>query len=243
MFLLTQKSKIIGSITTNTAFVLFIASLGVLTAFVAMIYFDKNNQVEKSSDSSPSPLSTLVTTGTADSTTSAINNLTSQLMTERQLTDELHSQNENLKYQLKKKASGGNSSDYKSENNYLSAIEALNNKKVSKVQNKKMETTDYYNKVSLNTNSQNLLQNQINQFIDSKDKAQTIYLESLKVESKVRNNEVRSIALKKGESIWMLAKRAYGSGFKYHKIMKANPQITEKNAKYLKIGTIIRVPF
>ncbi len=238
MFHPDKKNKIIGSITTNTALVLFIASLGVLTAFVTMMYFDKRDKPALQ------PAISTLSENTTNSTATAINNLTSQLMTERQLTNELNTQNKNLKYQLEKKTTGNkNLPSEKAVNKYLSSLEAIDTNKASKTQNRKIETTDYYNKVSLNTNSQNLLQNQINQFIESKDKEQTIYLESLKIESKIRSNEVRSIMLKKGESIWMLAKRAYGSGFKYHKIMKANPQITEKNAKHLKIGTIIRVPW
>ena len=228
MFILDQKYK--NLITTHNAFVLFIASLGVLTAFVAMMYFDQRNQPTYNPTIPPS---TSTLSADTSNTTTAINNLTSQLMTERQLTNELNAQNERLKSQLEKNLS---------DDSYLSSLEAIHNNKINGTQNKKIETTDYYNKVSLNNNSQNLLQSQINQFIESKDKEKTIYLESLKVESKIRNNEVRSIILKKGESIWMLAKRAYGDGFLYHKIMKANPQITEKNAKLLKPGTIIRVP-
>ncbi len=232
MFLSTTRTKFMGSVTTNTALILFIASLGILTAFVAMMYFDKKDQPSNIVDTHAPEV-------TEPGNIAAINDLTSQLMTERQLTNELNTQNEALKQQLQSTSLDMSKSD----NNYLSALNNVSNSTQTKSKNNKnLEVPDYYNKVSLNSDNGNLLQAQINQFIDNESQKENIYFETLKVESNIRNNEVRSIVLKKGESIWMLAKRAYGSGFKYHKIMKANPQITEKNAKYLKVGTTIRVP-
>ena len=237
MFLSEQKNKFIGSVTPNTAWMLFIASLGVLTAFITMMYFDKSNK----SDNTPTAPTKAITANSTSSAAAALNALTSLLMTERQLTDELHTKNEILKRELQTTTADiNNVSAYEAVNNYLSALE--NFKTSNNLMNKKINTTDYYNKVSVKNNTQNLLQSQINHFMDNKNDEKNIYLDSLKVESTIRNNEVRSIRLRKGESIWMLAKRAYGSGFKYHKIMTANPQITEKNAKYLKVGTLIRVP-
>ena len=228
-------NKCKGSIATNVALVLFIASLGILAAFAAMMYLNKEEKPATAAINPP----LIKPSDTGSDTASALNDLTSQLMTERQLTEDLHSQNAALKNQLQTATLNLNPSD----SAYLSALNTVNSKQRSKTpSNTKLETTDYYNKVALDINSNDLLQKQINQFIDSKDKEKTIYIETLKEESNVRNNEVRSIVLKQGETIWMLAKRAYGSGFKYHKIMAANPQITEKNAKYLKIGTRIRVP-
>ena len=226
--------KISGSTSSNVALGLFIASLGVFSAFVAMAYFDKSKQYQPTPASSPSPLKTVVASDKTEDITSNIDNLINQLMTERQITDELnaqnnelHSKNEKLKQQLQKSTT------------YLSALEKL---KTETTQSKLKPDTDYYNKVALNTPQKNLLQSQVNQFISTKKKDRTGYIKKLQKESKVRKNEVRSIALKKGETIWKLAKRAYGSGKKYPKILKANPQITEKNARYLKVGTLIRVP-
>ncbi len=237
MLLSEQKNKFIGSVTPNTAWMLFIASLGILTAFLTMMYFDNKPEITSASTTTINPL----TSDSTESTAEALNDLTSQLMTERQLTNELHTKNEKLKQKLQKSATDTNAdiSAYEAVNEYLSALENI--KKNKNLTDDKVSSTDYYNKVSI-TNNPNLLQNQINQFIENKNNGENIYLDSLKVESTIRNNEVRSIRLRKGESIWMLAKRAYGSGFKYHKIMAANPQITEKNAKFLKVGTLIRVP-
>ena len=77
---------------------------------------------------------------------------------------------------------------------------------------------------------------------DKTPKKEVEYSKSLTQESAVRSNEVRSIILKKQETLWLLAKRAYGDGKLYLKIMKANPQITEENARYLQPGTLIRIP-
>lgn len=68
------------------------------------------------------------------------------------------------------------------------------------------------------------------------------YKTSLAQESAVRNNEVRSIVLKKNETLWGLAKRAYGDGMLYKKIIKANPHINEGNVRFLRPGILIRIP-
>ncbi len=235
MSLLTTIKQTFKPSNNKLALVFFSASLGLLALFLGKIYSDNND--------SPTPVfetkqdQNIAINEQVD--TVAINELTSQLLTERQITEDLHAQNQELMVRLQETTTKLSTSD----SNYLSALNTLNKSDSSiSIDKKTLEGTDYYNKVSLESIKQNNLQSQINQFIDNNGTKENIYFETLKVESFIRENEVRSIVLKRGESIWMLAKRAYGTGFSYHKIMKANPHITEKSAKYLKPGTIIRVP-
>lgn len=68
------------------------------------------------------------------------------------------------------------------------------------------------------------------------------YETALSQESTVRSNAVRSIVVKKGESLWGIAKRAYGDGKSYKKILDANPQIMKNKKVTLFVGQVIRVP-
>ncbi len=124
----------------------------------------------------------------------------------------------------------------------------LDEKKISKI--------DYYNKVNILLkselgnvgNNKNIqLQNLVNKLFNTKEasgkrKDNVNYSTSLNQESGVRSNEVRSIILKKNETLWGLAKRAYGDGMLYKKIIRANPQITEFNVHFLRPGVYIRIP-
>jgi len=124
----------------------------------------------------------------------------------------------------------------------------LDEKKISKI--------DYYNKVrillkselgNVGNNKNVQLQNLVNKLFYTKEasgkrKNSVNYTTSLNQESGVRSNEVRSIILKKNETLWGLAKRAYGDGMLYKKIIRANPQITEFNVRFLHPGVYIRIP-
>lgn len=68
------------------------------------------------------------------------------------------------------------------------------------------------------------------------------YRKALNVESAVRINEMRTIVIIKGDTLWAIAKRAYGNGAKYKKIIDANPNIVKKGKVLLLIGQVIRVP-
>lgn len=113
--------------------------------------------------------------------------------------------------------------------------------KVTTLTKQEKDKVDYYNRIQLkNTLTGNTLQDKVYKLTKTSNSSK--YVESLKSESKVRRNQVRSIELKKGESIWMIAVRAYGDGNDYVKILKANPQITVENARLLQPGIFIRVP-
>ncbi len=180
-----------------------------------------------------------------------INNLTKQLLTEQQktqrLTLELNKQSIELK-DLLKKAIVKTKTKTK-DKKYLDALNKIGKHKKHEAQTTSMiGQTDYYNKVrvSLSTSPNgNRLQNKVNSLIEHKlyKKGNEVkYFKNLTKESEVRRNEVRSIILKKGDTLWSLSKRAYGKGSLYPKILKANPQITKKNIRQLQIGTEIRVP-
>ena len=86
------------------------------------------------------------------------------------------------------------------------------------------------------------LKGKINKLIDSKEFTGSSYQKALNKESKTRSNAVRSVVVKKGETLWSIAKRAYGDGKHYKKILKANPQLTRRRKLFLVIGQVIRVP-
>ncbi|PCJ84336.1 MAG: hypothetical protein COA54_13875 [Thiotrichaceae bacterium] len=66
------------------------------------------------------------------------------------------------------------------------------------------------------------------------------YLKKLNTEGEKRKNEMRTIKVKRGETLWRISIRAYGTGFKYKKIFKANPHLTSPDS--ITTGEILRVP-
>ncbi len=87
------------------------------------------------------------------------------------------------------------------------------------------------------------LQQQIDQILFTKNgintKINNAYKKALEKESNIHQNSLRSITIEKGETLWAIAKRAYGSGALYKKIIVANPQA---NLEKLFVGQVIRVP-
>jgi nucleoid-associated protein YgaU len=154
-----------------------------------------------------------------------------------------HNQSIKLKDLFKVSLEKTNSKDKKYIDD-LSKIEKF--KTHSKKSSAKIAQTDYYNKVRISLSQGDKdyqIQHKINQLIEQHTvKKEDNYIKTLGKESKIRKNEVRSIVLKKGESLWSLARRAYGKGALYTKILEANPQITQKNIRRLQLGTVIRVP-
>lgn len=98
---------------------------------------------------------------------------------------------------------------------------------------------------SSNTRKNNLIsvnsENKLNRLTTPRN-SNLNYERALNQESIVRSNAVRSIVVKKGETLWSIAKRAYGDGKYYKKILAANPQIRRNKTVRLVIGQIIRVP-
>ena len=127
----------------------------------------------------------------------------------------------------------------------IKELENINLNEDKKIDNSN-EQVDVYNKVNVqkvtgdDTLSQ--LSNEINDVINegiSENKAKT-YTESLKSEVNVRQNEMRIIIVKKGDTLGKLAQRAYGNGGDYKKIYRANPEVTRPDRIY--IGQKLRIP-
>ncbi len=74
----------------------------------------------------------------------------------------------------------------------------------------------------------------------AKPKAWNNYLDAIKSAGVERKNEMRTIRIKEGESLWEIAVRAYGNGFLYTKIFEANPQLTDPDL--IIAGQMLRVP-
>lgn len=87
-----------------------------------------------------------------------------------------------------------------------------------------------------------VIQDKINQLVSKKDIPTTKFTKALKKEAKVRKNALRTIVARKGDTLWSIAKKAYGSGFKYPKILKANPRLKKGKVVRIYIGQVIRVP-
>lgn len=50
----------------------------------------------------------------------------------------------------------------------------------------------------------------------------------------------RIYTIQRGDNLWNISKKFYGNGIDYHKILKANPQITDPN--YIYPGQTITIP-
>jgi len=66
------------------------------------------------------------------------------------------------------------------------------------------------------------------------------YLGLLKSATAERANEIRLIRVRRGDTLWKISRRAYGSGFKHKQILKANPHL--KNPNDITVGEYLRVP-
>jgi nucleoid-associated protein YgaU len=66
------------------------------------------------------------------------------------------------------------------------------------------------------------------------------YLASLKEAEAERQNEMRTITVRRGDTLWKISTRAYGTGFLYQKVFKANPHL--KSPDDITVGETLRVP-
>jgi len=127
-----------------------------------------------------------------------------------------------------------------------STLQSQNNDLISQLSQQMKTTTENSDNNTSEINNNDLisvgLKGKINQLITSKELTGSSYKSALRQESQTRSNAVRSIVVKKGETLWGISKRAYGDGKYYKKILKANPQLTRKRKLFLVIGQVIRVP-
>ncbi len=67
------------------------------------------------------------------------------------------------------------------------------------------------------------------------------YLDSLTPIEKERLNETRWVMVRRGDTLYDIADRAYNDGWLYHKLFEANPQVL-RNPDLIKPGQRLRVP-
>jgi nucleoid-associated protein YgaU len=128
----------------------------------------------------------------------------------------------------------------------LSALDNIDSNK--QVQNNKKKA-DTFNKVIIDKNKVatkddlSKLYEKLNKIM-KKDKTKVTssnYVSKIKKETKVRSNEMRIIRVRKGDTLSLIAKRAYGNPMLYSKIFAANPDLI-KNPNKIYPGQRLRVP-
>lgn len=115
--------------------------------------------------------------------------------------------------------------------------------KVTKNSNDKI---DRFNKVVLkkSNNSIDDISSQISSAIEELDQIKSeksTYTKSISNEISTRENEMRFIVVKEGDSLSKIAKRAYGSVTAYDVIVEANPDLI-KNPNRIFVGQKLRIP-
>lgn len=115
---------------------------------------------------------------------------------------------------------------------------------------------DSYNKIYLpkQQSSQSNLQNTMTQLVDSslkdiknKSKQKNVsdkdkqLVKRLDNEADVRQNAMRTIVVKRGDTLSRISQKAYGSGSQFRKIFRANPSLLNDPHR-IRPGQILRVP-
>ncbi len=76
-----------------------------------------------------------------------------------------------------------------------------------------------------------------NQLISKLEKT---YIASIQPAAGERQNAMRTIRVRRGDTLWKISQRAYGTGFAYKRIFEANPHLTSPDD--ITTGEILRVP-
>lgn len=112
--------------------------------------------------------------------------------------------------------------------------------------NSNQKQVDVYNKVDVQNSSGSDALSQLSDQIDAltnekvqKNEADN-YTSSLQGEVSTRENEMRIIVVKKGDTLGKIAQRAYGNVMDFKKIYKANPHLTRPDRIY--VGQKLRIP-
>ena len=136
----------------------------------------------------------------------------------------------------------------------LSLEEQLTAVETTKFTQKNLKESNHYNKIILNNNQTETknnkqnnklveLTNSLNHILEEavEENTTTPYSTSIKKEIAYRENEMRVIVVKKGDTLSRIAKRAYGNYNDYRKIFSANPEII-KNPNQIYEGMRLRIP-
>ncbi len=122
-----------------------------------------------------------------------------------------------------------------------------NSKKITTISSDK--NIDRYNKVVVKNNTDSYAKvdelllkigNMVKE-MNEKPTVKSTYTKSITKEISVREDEMRIIVVKSGDSLSKIAKRVYGSAQAYDRILKANPDLI-KNSNHIFIGQRLRVP-
>ena len=85
------------------------------------------------------------------------------------------------------------------------------------------------------------LGNEAGRLAQESDAPESGYEKEMKREVAERQNEMRTIVVREGDTLISIAKKAYGDGRKYETILHANPGII-KNPDRIFVGQVLRVP-
>ncbi|VAW54978.1 hypothetical protein MNBD_GAMMA05-1686 [hydrothermal vent metagenome] len=131
----------------------------------------------------------------------------------------------------------------------VSTIKASANKSSAKENNKNNLNVVDVSQAKSKSSSKTLAQ-QVSSLVDESTNDNTSnskknpgwqnYLKKLNTEGEERKNEMRTIKVKRGETLWRISIRAYGTGFKYKTIFKANPHLTSPHS--ISTGEMLKVP-
>ncbi len=119
--------------------------------------------------------------------------------------------------------------------------------KSKKIEKKKGDDANHYNKVVLssNVNSDDKMLNlskDLDEIILAQDSVKKDkYTKMISKELAVRENEMRVIVVKPGDTLSLIAERAYGSPQAFNILLRANPELI-KNPNLIHIGQRLRVP-
>jgi nucleoid-associated protein YgaU len=118
---------------------------------------------------------------------------------------------------------------------------ALTQKRASKTSQR---AHDNFNKVVVSDDGADdfaQLGSEIDQLVQEGDAPESGYEKEMKKEVAERQNEMRTIVVREGDTLISIAKKAYGDGRKYETILRANPGII-KNPDRIFVGQVLRVP-
>jgi LysM repeat protein len=131
------------------------------------------------------------------------------------------------------------------------SMQSVEEKREVRLNKPLLKELNHYNKVVVgkpkekqHTNDRlSQLSSELSSLIDGDllNKKNSTYTKEITKEVSVRSNEMRVIVVKKGDTLSLIAKRAYGDQAAYKKIFKANPEVIN-NPNQIFVGQKLRIP-
>ncbi len=105
------------------------------------------------------------------------------------------------------------------------------------------KANDNFNKVVVDDSGDDFsqLSSEVDQLVQEERLPESNYEKKMKQEVAERQNEMRTIVVREGDTLMAIAKKAYQDSSKYLKILQANPGII-KNPDRIFVGQVLRVP-